>query len=179
MTAPETMKCAVHRDTETNLRCGKCGKPICPRCLVQTPVGARCRECSKLYTLPTYRISASYYLRAAGAALGTAIVIGTIWGIIYSYLGPYGMFVGLLILYASGYAIAELTGLAANRKRGVWLALIAGLAVVICGGISHAVRIAYMANVRNLGVITYNTLEIIFAIIAVGYGVLVAVRRLR
>ncbi len=35
------MKCATHPEVDTNLRCGKCGKPICLRCLVQTPVGDR------------------------------------------------------------------------------------------------------------------------------------------
>lgn len=42
------MRCALDPDTETNLTCGKCGQPICPKCLVQTPVGARCPQCAAL-----------------------------------------------------------------------------------------------------------------------------------
>ena len=86
MTAPETLRCATHPDAATNLRCGKCGKPICPKCLVQTPVGARCRDCARLYKLPTYRISPAYYLRAIGTALGMAVVLGLVWGFVAGLL---------------------------------------------------------------------------------------------
>jgi tetratricopeptide (TPR) repeat protein len=37
--------CANHPNVETVLRCNRCGKPICTRCAVSTPVGYRCREC--------------------------------------------------------------------------------------------------------------------------------------
>ncbi|MGC9334733.1 MAG: B-box zinc finger protein, partial [Anaerolineae bacterium] len=37
--------CANHPNVETLLRCNRCGKPICTRCAVSTPVGYRCREC--------------------------------------------------------------------------------------------------------------------------------------
>jgi len=30
----------------TRLRCTDCGKPICPRCFVRTPVGLKCQECA-------------------------------------------------------------------------------------------------------------------------------------
>ena len=95
------MKCATHPDTETNLKCGKCGKPICPKCMVQTPVGARCRECARVKKLPTFTVSGSYYLRGIGAALGMGIVMGLAWGAIdaimpFFYLGSYK--IGNLIL---------------------------------------------------------------------------------
>ena len=51
------MKCAAHPDTETGLSCGRCDTPICPRCLVETPVGARCRKCANVRRLPTYSVS--------------------------------------------------------------------------------------------------------------------------
>ena len=62
------VKCATHPNVETELACGRCGKPICPRCLVYTPVGARCRDCAQLRRLPTYQVPASYILRGIGAA---------------------------------------------------------------------------------------------------------------
>ena len=33
-------RCSYHPEVETGLACGKCGTYICPRCMVQTPVGA-------------------------------------------------------------------------------------------------------------------------------------------
>jgi len=118
------MKCSAHPAVETNLRCGKCGKPICPRCMVQTLVGARCPDCAKLYKLPTYRVSAKYYLRAIGTALGMAIACGVAWGLVGA-LVPF-FYLNLLLAPAAGYAIGEVVSLAVNRKRGRGLATVAG-----------------------------------------------------
>ena len=40
------MRCAYHPNTETDLTCGRCDAPICPRCLIHTEVGIRCPKCS-------------------------------------------------------------------------------------------------------------------------------------
>jgi len=161
MSEPVTFKCATHPEVETTLRCGKCGKPICPKCLVQTPVGSRCRDCAGLYKLPTYRVSTAYYLRAAGASLGTAIVLGAVWGFISKFLS-FGIFT-LFIAAGIGWVIGELTGLAANRKRGLWLAVIGGIGVAVCwavyflifnhsfgGGLGLAISIASIV----IGIVT-------------------------
>src|SRR5438067_13018478 len=73
------MQCARHPNVETELRCGKCDTPICPRCMVQTPVGARCRDCANLRRPVLYTVSPLLLARAAGAALGLAVVIGLLW----------------------------------------------------------------------------------------------------
>jgi len=41
------MRCAYHPNTETDLTCGRCDTPICPRCLIHTEVGIRCPKCSQ------------------------------------------------------------------------------------------------------------------------------------
>ena len=51
----DDVRCSYHPDTLTRLRCSRCGKPICPRCGVRTPVGLRCPECAGVRGLPTYR----------------------------------------------------------------------------------------------------------------------------
>ena len=145
MNEPASFRCATHPNVETHLRCGKCGKPICPQCMVQTPGGARCRECAKLYKLPTFRVSPVYYLRAAGAALGTAVILGLAWGFVSDFI-PFFL-LNLLIFAAVGWIIGELTGLAVNRKRGTWLAVIGGAAVVV----SYIVNIFTFRRPPGLG----------------------------
>ena len=161
------MKCATHPEVETNLRCGKCGKPICPRCMVQTPVGARCPDCARLYKLPTYRVSTSYYLRAIGTALGMAVVCGVVWGLIGSVV-PF-FYLNLLLAPGAGYAIAEVVGLAVNRKRGRGLATVAGAAVVI----------SYLVTIFLPWGLPFSLLHILLDLLAVGLGIFVAVNRLR
>ena len=161
------MKCAHHPDVETNLRCGKCDTPICPKCMVQTPVGARCPDCAKLYKLPTYRVSSVYYLRAAGTALGMAIVVGLVWGVISSFL-PF-FFLNLILAAGVGYTIGEVTSLSVNKKRSPWLAVVGGLAVVI----------AYLVNIFTFGSIPWSPFRIIFDLLGLGIGIYMAVNRLR
>ncbi len=161
------MKCATHPDVETNLRCGKCGKPICPRCMVQTLVGARCPQCVRLYKLPTYRVPAAYYLRAAGTALGAAIVTGLLWGLLGSILPFY--FLNLLLAAGVGYAIGELVSLSVNRKRGRGLAAVAGAGVAA----------SYLVNILSFGRLPFGLFGIILALAALAAGIYFAVNRLR
>jgi len=157
------MKCAYHPDVETNLRCSKCGKPICPKDLVQTPVGARCPDCAKLHKLPTFQVSTKNYLSATGTALGMAIVCGIAWGVIGSFV-PF-VYLNLLLAAGAGYAIGEVTSLSANRKRGRGLAAIAGTGVAV----SYLVGILFPWGFHFM----------LFDLLAVAIGVFVAVTRIR
>jgi len=158
------MKCATHPDVETNLRCGKCDKPICPRCMVQTPVGARCRECARLYKLPTYRVSRIYYLRAAGAAIGIAGVCGVLWGLLDGII-PFFYIFNIMLGGAVGYVCAQIIGLAVNRKRGTGLAVIA----------SFSVLLSYLTALF----VPWGLHFSFFDIVAIGAGIFVAVSIIR
>ena len=161
------MKCAAHPEIETSLKCGKCGTPICPKCMVQTPVGARCPKCANLRKLPTFRVSGRHYLKGAGTALGMGAVTGLAWGAIDSVVSFF--FLGLVLAGAVGYAIGEVVSLSVNRKRGLWLAILGGTAVVI----------SYLVNVFTFGGFPSGGLRIAIDLIAIGIGVYVAVNRLR
>ncbi|OGO20625.1 MAG: hypothetical protein A2144_03035 [Chloroflexi bacterium RBG_16_50_9] len=160
------MRCVNHPEIETNLRCGKCGQPICPKCMVTTPVGARCPKCAKLYQLPTYRVSTIFYFRAIVTALGVAVITGIIWGAISIFI-PF-FYLNLVLAAGTGYAIGEITGLSVNRKRGRGLAAIAGIAVII----------SYLVNILIFGGLPFNLLHIIFDLVALGLGIYVAANRL-
>jgi hypothetical protein len=161
------MKCSYHPDVETALKCGKCGKPICPKCMVETPVGARCPDCAKTTKLPTFQLSARHYLIAAGTALGLAIAVGFIWGMLRSFL-PF-IFLDLLLAAGVGFVIGELVGRAVNRKRGKWLALIGALAIPV----------AYLASIPGNMLFKYDAVFHFLNILAIAIGIFVAVIRLR
>jgi hypothetical protein len=113
-----TMQCATHPDVETGLRCSRCDVAICPKCLVQTPVGARCRTCARLKRPPMYEISASALVRGIGASAVLGGLMGVVWGLLF----PHGLgFFFLLIFFIGppiGYFFADVLGRATNRKRG-------------------------------------------------------------
>ena len=164
------MQCATHPNVETNLRCGKCGKPICPKCLVQTPVGARCPDCARLYKLPTFRVTTQYYLRAAGTALGIAIICGFAWGAIRGVM-PF-FYLNFLLAAGVGYAVGEVVSLSVNRKRGTGLAIVAGTGVVI----------SYLVSILSpwgVPLVLFNILYLVVDLLALALGIFVAVTRLR
>ena len=119
-------RCSFHPDVETRLGCGKCGVPICPRCMIQTPVGARCRSCAMVTKHPTFDVTPSYYLRAGTAGGVVGVVAGLFWGALL-----WVPFLSWLLAIGTGYAIGESVSLASNRKRGTGLAVIAGLGVTL------------------------------------------------
>lgn len=175
------MKCARHPDVETNLRCSKCGKPVCPKCLVQAPVGVRCPDCAKLYRLPTFDVSIQHYFRAAGTGLGMAIICGLIWGLVTRFVPGFGPFFYLNFLLApgAGYAIGEIISLSVNRKRGIGLAVIGGAAVVISYIISIWLA-GFLLGVPFIQVFLSGLgLISLFGLLALALGVFVAITRLR
>ncbi len=71
--------CLRHPAVATGLRCARCGTPICPRCLVHAPVGARCPDCAKptggIATRPSLRL----YAQSGAAGLVSAVVAGALF----------------------------------------------------------------------------------------------------
>jgi hypothetical protein len=120
----ESMRCVNHPDTETYLRCSKCGRPICTRCIVQTPVGYRCRDCVGAQQQVFYAdFRPVHYLIAAAVALPLSLVAGWLVPALgWLYAVVFGPLTGILIADAARWAI--------QRRRGkyTWL--------VVCGCIA-------------------------------------------
>jgi hypothetical protein len=133
---PLVVPCAADPQVETALRCGRCDTPICPRCLVMTPVGARCRSCARLRRSPIYDVRPLHYLRAIGAGLAVA-AIGTY---VLAFI-PFFQFFGLLLL---GAGVGEAVTRAANRKRGPGLAAVA-VVTLVAGAILVPALVAFAA----------------------------------
>lgn len=126
------LHCANHPDVETRLRCSRCGKPICVRCVYQTPVGGRCKECAQIRKSPVMLVSPARYAKAASYGLAAALIGGTIWASVGSMLFGLG---GLLVI-ALGYLVGEAVSRGADGRisRGL-VALACGLTVVsVVGG---------------------------------------------
>jgi len=167
------MQCATHPSVETELACGKCGKPICPRCLVHTPVGARCRQCANVRRLPTYNISAQIMARAGVAAGLGGAVLGGLWAVLFPFgLGFYfGLFLGLGL----GYALGELVSVAANRKAGLPLQVLAAGGVIVAYLVRDAVLASTLRNVALDDLLRHDSLGYVVVILAI----VVAVNRVR
>ncbi len=104
----ETLHCARHPHTETVLRCGRCDTPICAKCLVMSPVGARCPTCAQVK-----RFALGLKPVEIARAIGYGIGVGAIGTIILTFIP----FLGLIGYAALGFGVGEVVSIGANRKR--------------------------------------------------------------
>lgn len=162
MPADEVLFCANHPSVETRLRCNRCGKPICIRCAVRTPVGYRCRQC-------VGRQRAAYY---TGGVLDyvvgglVALVLGVLANYLIVLLGAW--FFALILGPTAGIAIAEVVRLAVQRRRSQYLWMAVGGAMVVS---ALPVLVLGLATLRLWTVFSL----VLFLVLAVG----AAVARLR
>ena len=134
--------CARHPWVETRLACSKCDTLICPQCLVQTPVGARCPDCAKLRGLPTFELDTKTYARAVGTGVALAGVTGLVWGLLFFDFFSIP-FLPWIATIGIGHLVGEGISASVNRKRGRYLQYIAGasmgLSYVVAGLVSPLV----------------------------------------
>jgi len=116
--------CANHPTVETMLRCNRCGKPICTRCAVQTPVGYRCKECVGRQQAVFYTGGVLDYVIAGAIAL----VLGGIAGYLMTLLGAW--FFALILGPAVGMGVAEAVRMAVRRRRSRYLWAVVAVAMV-------------------------------------------------
>ncbi len=164
------MQCATHPAVETELKCSRCEKAICPRCMIQTPVGGRCRECANARKIPTYNMGTDTLLRAAGGAIGAGAVLGTAW---WLFIPLQGFFFGAIMGLAVGYGVGELVSLATNRRAGPPLQVIAVAGVVV----AFVVRTGLLLSAGDW--VLESLRSDLTGIVALGVAAFVAAGRLR
>jgi membrane associated rhomboid family serine protease len=73
---PSGPTCFRHPGRETYLSCVRCGRPACPECLREAPVGHQCVECVKEGTRGTRRPVTVFGGRAVAGSLVTYVLVG-------------------------------------------------------------------------------------------------------
>ena len=117
----QPMFCANHPETETYLRCNKCGKPICLKCAELTEVGYRCKECIREQQNVFYNaLTADNWIAFAVAAVITLVA----WPIVAFLLritGFFGWIIAALVGSGAGAALAQIIRNSVGRRRGRYI----------------------------------------------------------
>jgi hypothetical protein len=122
--------CAVHTTVETALRCNRCGRYMCVKCAVKTPVGYRCREC-------VYEQQSAYFT-ATQFDYVIAAVIGFIMSAPLGYIAAQvGFFIIIILSIPAGGLIGEVIHRAVRKRRGRYTWVVAAVAIVL-GAIAGA-----------------------------------------
>jgi hypothetical protein len=140
-------RCSYHPDVTTGLRCTRCGKPICPRCMVPSPVGYRCPDCARSPKSVLYQASAGALVIATALGLLVATGVGLLWG---AY--PEWQFYLCLLL---GFGVAETMAWSVGYKRGRELQ-VAAMACVFLGLIAARFAIAAFDDVLTVDMLLNN-----------------------
>jgi hypothetical protein len=136
-------RCSYHPDVETEMRCAECGKPICPKEMVLTPVGYKCPEDARPKRSQYVLVKPKQLVRAILVGLG----VGVLGGIMIAAIGWGGFLLGIVwgsatseaVRRASGGHRGGTVGAVAAVSLGVgWLA---GNAVGYVGWITFAVAV--------------------------------------
>ena len=163
--------CPRNPGVETNLRCGKCGQFICPRCLVQTPVGARCPDCARAKKNPAFDPSNQDVLLATGAGLGAAVAAGILLGAVVATLArvPYGYMFGVLVgQAAAGWVVGETVYRVSRYKRSRGLSYVAAISAFVA--YAAALAVSSVLGVRGVD---------LWSLLGLGASVYIAMGRLR
>lgn len=123
----ESHFCYYHPSTPTELRCNKCGKYICPKDAVRTPVGYRCKGCVKEQQDIFYNATPIDYVVAAAVSF----VLSLIAAVIIPALGFFAIFAAPI----AGGVISEGVRFTTRKRRGRYIWLIAIACMIITAGL--------------------------------------------
>ncbi len=119
----DVLTCVNHPGRKTNLRCNRCGKPICTKCANPTPVGYRCPQCIREREDAFYTADLLHYTVALAVSFPLSILAG--W--IATFLGFWVIFLAAF----AGSVIGRIAFWAVGRRRGRWLPhMVAGVIVI-------------------------------------------------
>ena len=118
-------ECSFHPGVETGVRCTECGRYICPKEMVPTPVGYKCPVCAKPARSQYVVVKPGQLLRAV--LVGGVVGIGG--GIVVAFVPILGIFSGFLW----GVATAEATRRASGGHREWAVGIVAAVAIVLGG----------------------------------------------
>lgn len=127
-------QCAWHPNVETNVSCPDCGRYMCPKDMVDSPVGYKCKECGRA-RIKRGGVKPVQLARGVGFGLVAAVV-----------LAPFARFVPFFFIGAIVYG--ALVGEATRRGGGghrTWeFATIAGVCAFLGVAIAAFVTGLYL-----------------------------------
>ena len=114
--------CYRHPTVETSLRCNKCGRYICSKCAIRTPVGYTCPECIRKQEDKFYTGAWTDYIIAVVIALPLSLIAALIFVYIIGLIGWFSWIIAFFAAPITGGIIAEAVRRGVQKRRSRYLA---------------------------------------------------------
>lgn len=121
-------ECSYHKGVETGVSCVTCGRYICPKDWIDTPVGYKCRDCGRSVKPSMGGVKPRQYLLGAAAGIGGGVVLGLVLAFV-----PFMTFWMSII---GGIGVAEATRRGAGGHRTWEFAVIAAVGAALGVGLA-------------------------------------------
>jgi hypothetical protein len=164
------LPCANHPKELTYVKCGRCDTPICVNCMVDTPVGKKCRACARSRTHLSESTPGQLLTGFVGALL-VAIPAGFVL-----HHTPIA-----ILSFVYGALVGEVAVRAGRRSRSLALQCAAALAAAIGGLLGAAVFLPppTMAEMGMRPGLHWSTAVSAYPLVLTGIGAAVAFTRVR
>ncbi len=163
----EVTFCVNHPTTATTLRCNRCGRPVCLKCVQLTDVGYRCKDCIRSQQDSFFNAENTDYIVVAVVSFFLAAVAGPI---ISGLFGIFGLFIGVIIAFFLGPAVggtaARIIRRSVGRRRGRYLGIVAVVALIAGVAIGALIALVFFSispSLIPLGVFLFLALSTIYA----------------
>ncbi len=170
--------CAVHPTVESGLKCNKCGRYMCTKCVVRTPVGYRCREC-------VYQQAGLFYKATTrDQFLGAVVAFALSIPIAFVLTQPTFIFLTIILSLPAGSLIGEAVFRVMGRRKArygaqiVVACIIAGTIIAFLPHLSEFLQVMQLISrpemqalpgTGNLGgqaILSYIVPTVLFAILS-------------
>ena len=138
------MRCERHPESEHVFSCVECGSYICARCMVDTPVGYKCRECGRSG-------AASPVKRDQWAKASTvAVLASALAAFLYAEIAFRTGYSGPILALVLGVAVGEATRRASGGHRDTGIAALAAGSAALAFGIVNLMRFVWLDEIGLL-----------------------------
>lgn len=166
--------CVNHPNEITFVRCGRCEAPICVRCMVDTPVGKKCRACARNRSHLTESTPQEVALAFIAA---TAVAIPAGWVMQTIRIMPLSA-----VIY--GWLIAEVALRVGKRRRSVAMQVATGVAAFVGGAVASpglwmALSMLLRGSRDEMPPLVAHPSSLLFPLLSILIGVGFAVFRVR
>lgn len=157
-TETSVLFCTNHPTRSTNLRCNRCGRPMCTRCVRLTPVGYRCKECIYEQQEAYFNATALHYLIGAMVALPLGAVGGWLAGLLNFWI--------IFVAAGAGTIMGRIVFRLIGRRRGRWLPHLVA-AMLVIGALSTVLLQVGLTVILSFsqGIPFFNIADLVWALI--------------